>query len=74
MAVRLRRIAAQTIVPGARLDGAAIAVLRPPLTVDNLEGVAARRGAAGETLLYLVSDDNFRTTQRTLLLLFALAE
>ncbi len=74
VAIRLRRIAARTVVPGARLDGAAIAVLRPPLTVDNLEGVAARRSAAGETLLYLVSDDNFNPFQRTLLLLFALTE
>ncbi len=74
VAVRLRRIAAQTIVPGARLEGAAIAVLRPPLTVDNLEGIAARRNAAGETLIYLVSDDNFNPFQRTLLLLFALEE
>ncbi len=72
VAVRLRRIAARTIVPGARLDGAAIAVLSPPLTVDNLEGVAARRTAAGETLIYLVSDDNFNPLQRTLLLVFAL--
>ncbi len=74
VAIRLRRIAAQTIVPGARLDGTAIAVLRPPLTVDNLEGVAVRRTAAGETLLYLVSDDNFRAAQRTLLLMFVLME
>jgi hypothetical protein len=74
VAARLRHIAARTIVPGARLDGTAIAVLRPPLTVDNLEGVAARRGAAGETLIYLVSDDNFNPFQRTLLLLFALRQ
>ena len=74
VAIRLRRIAAQSIVPGARLDGTAIAVLRPPLTVDNLEGVAVRRTESGETLLYLVSDDNFRTAQRSLLLMFALEE
>ncbi len=74
VAIRLRRIAAQTIVPGARLDGTAIAVLRPPLTVDNLEGVAVRRGAAGEILIYLVSDDNFNPLQSTLLLMFALTE
>ena len=74
VAARLRRIAARTIVPGARLDGTAIAVLRPPLTVDNLEGVATRRTAAGETLIYLVSDDNFNLLQRTLLLLFALGQ
>ena len=74
IAIRLRRIAARTIVPGARLDGTVIAVLRPPLTVDNLEGVAARRGESGETLIYLVSDDNFNRLQRTLLLMFALTE
>ena len=74
MAVRLRRISARTIVPGARLEGEAIAVLSPPLTVDNLEGVAARRTAAGETLIYLVSDDNFNPLQRSLLLMFALSE
>ncbi len=74
VAVRLRRVAARTIVPGARLDGTAIAVLHPPLTVDNLEGVAVRRTAVGETLIYLVSDDNFSPLQRSLLLMFALEE
>jgi hypothetical protein len=74
VAVRLRRIAAAAIAPGARLDPEALAVLRPPLTVDNLEGVAARRGSTGETLLYLVSDDNFRPSQRSLLLMFLMAE
>ena len=71
---RLRRIAAAAIVPGATLEGDILAVLRPPLTLDNMEGVAARRTAAGETLVYLVSDDNFRMGQRTLLLVFALSE
>jgi hypothetical protein len=56
------------------LSGTTLAVLRPPMTLDNMEGVAARRTAAGETLLYLISDDNFRAGQRTLLLVFALAE
>ena len=40
--------------------------------MDNFEGIAARRGAAGESLIYLVSDDNFSDKQRTLLLMFAL--
>ncbi len=75
VAVRLQRIAAATIRPGATLRGTTLAVLRPPLTLDNMEGVAARRNAAtGETLLYLISDDNFRPLQRTLLLVFALEE
>jgi hypothetical protein len=72
VAIRLQRIAAARIRPGATLSGTTLAVLRRPLTLDNMEGVAARRGAAGETLLYLISDDNFRPLQRTLLLVFAL--
>jgi len=39
-----------------------------------MEGVAARRGPDGETLVYLISDDNFHILQRTLLLMFALEE
>jgi hypothetical protein len=69
---RLVRIAADAVKPGAVLSGEELAELAPPMNVDNMEGVAARRGANGETLLYLVSDDNFSGLQRTLLLLFAL--
>ncbi len=72
--VRLRRIAAARIVPGALLEGEVIAALAAPRTVDNFEGVAARRSAGGETLVYLVSDDNFKPVQRTLLLMFALED
>jgi cyclophilin family peptidyl-prolyl cis-trans isomerase len=54
-----------------------LAVLTPPLTLDNFEGLAVRKDANG-TFLYLVSDDNFRncedkpgsTCQRTLLMKF----
>ena len=74
VAIRLQRFAAATIRAGATLRGTTLAVLRPPLTLDNMEGVAARRSASGETLLYLISDDNFRAGQRTLLLMFALEE
>jgi hypothetical protein len=74
VAIRLQRIAASAIRPGATLTGETLAVLRAPLTLDNLEGVAARRGLSGETLVYLISDDNFRGLQRTLLLVFAIEE
>lgn len=60
-------------------DGAAktLAVLAPPLGIDNFEGVAVRT-EPGRTFLYLVSDDNFRNCenrpaddcQRTLLMKF----
>ena len=49
-----------------------LAVLAPPLTVDNMEAIAARKNEAGETILYLMSDDNFSSDQRTLLMMFRL--
>lgn len=72
LAVRLARVPGAQIAPGATLTGRELAVLKPPLTLDNFEGIAARRGANGETLLYLLSDDNFSLLQRTLLALFVL--
>ena len=44
--------------------------LAPPLTVDNLEGVAAVARPSGVVRYYLISDDNFSDHQRTLLLAF----
>ena len=40
----------------------------PSMTVDNFEGISARRGPDGRTVLYILSDDNFNRQQRTLLL------
>jgi hypothetical protein len=39
-----------------------------PWPIDNMEGIALVRRAGKPPLLYLVSDDNFSVTQRTLLL------
>ena len=48
-----------------------IAALAPPITLDNFEGLAVRE--EGErTFLYFVSDDNFSSDQRTLLVKFEL--
>jgi hypothetical protein len=47
--------------------------ISPPLTVDNFEGVSAVRAASGATRIYVVSDNNFSSRQRTLLLAFDLA-
>ncbi|MEP0191669.1 MAG: esterase-like activity of phytase family protein [Erythrobacter sp.] len=48
-----------------------LATFRPPLSVDNFEGLAIRQ--EGErTFLYIVSDDNFSGSQRTLLMKFEL--
>ncbi|MET3528493.1 esterase-like activity of phytase family protein [Phenylobacterium koreense] len=48
----------------ARLD------LSRPYTVDNFEALAAVPAANGTTRFYLLSDDNFQSSQRTLLLAF----
>ena len=70
----IRRVRDDDIVPGAVLDGEILARFIPPITVDNMEGIATRQGENGETLIYLVSDDNFSPLlQRTLLLMFELA-
>ncbi len=73
-AARIRRIAKDAIRPGAGLDGKELATLTWPLSIDNMEGIAAREGERGETLVYLVSDDNFKFVQRTLLLMFELTD
>jgi hypothetical protein len=44
--------------------------LQRPMTVDNFEGIAAVPGPAGTIRFYLLSDDNFSSGQRTLLLAF----
>jgi hypothetical protein len=48
----------------ARMD------LALPMTVDNFEGVTSVPGAGGARRFYLMSDDNARASQRTLLLAF----
>jgi hypothetical protein len=72
--VRLRRIALAAIRPGAVVDGPSLFEADLGHEIDNLEGVSVHRSAAGETVLTLVSDDNFSMLQRTLLLQFVLAE
>ncbi len=71
--MELRRIPRSAFVDGAVVDGEVVATLFGGPTVDNMEGVSARRGPNGETLVYVVSDDNFNAPlQRTLLMMFEL--
>lgn len=69
---RLRRIEAKAIGPGARVDGETLYESEASHQVDNMEGLAVHR-EGGETVLSLISDNNFSALQRTLLLEFALA-
>lgn len=70
---RVMRFDAAQLKPGATVKPEELARLAAPYAVDNLEGMAATKGARGETLLWLISDDNFNRLQRNILLLFELA-
>jgi hypothetical protein len=73
LASRISRLAAAEIRPGATLAGREIAVLQTPVLHENFETIAAA-ARDGETLIYLLSDDNYLPLlQRTLLVMFALA-
>lgn len=65
---RLVRIPAATIRPDAILDGRDVAEIGPPMISDNFEGLAIEAAPDGGTYVYLISDDNRVTLQRTLLL------
>lgn len=67
--VRGNRILVQILPPEALVPIAAF-TLQPPLAVDNFEGVATRPLPDGRTRLYLIADDNFNDSQRTLLFAF----
>ncbi len=70
--VRLVRVPQNAVAGGRRVEGYEIAQLKSPVTTENFEGVSIRRGNAGETLVYILSDDNFNPRQRTLLFMFGL--
>lgn len=71
--MRIRRVAQRTIVPGAVLDGRVLVQADLGYQIDNMEGIAVHSNAQGETIITVISDDNFSPIQRTLLLQFALA-
>jgi hypothetical protein len=68
--IAVRRIDASQVKPGATLDGEEIASFTMRENIDNMEGISLRTGAHGETLLYIISDDNYNPIERTLLLMF----
>ena len=55
----------------AVVEATPIAVLKSPLLVDNMEGLAITREGE-QIIIWLISDDNFNIFQRTLLMKFAL--
>ncbi|MDO9441813.1 MAG: esterase-like activity of phytase family protein [Beijerinckiaceae bacterium] len=72
--IRIRRIALASIVPGATVDGPSIFDADLGQEIDNFEGLEVHVTEDGDTVLTLVSDDNFSMLQRTLLMQFTLVE
>jgi hypothetical protein len=72
--MRIRKIALADIKPGAVLDGPVLILADRANQIDNMEALSVHRNAAGETILTIISDDNFNPLQRTILLRFALVQ
>ena len=72
--IRIRRIALKSLAPGAVVDGPSIFDADLGQEIDNMEGIDSYVTPEGDTVLTLVSDDNFSLIQRTLLLQFTLVE
>ncbi len=73
--MRLRHVRAADIRAGALLDGEVLIEADMTSEIDNMEALALSRNARGQTVLTIMSDDNFNTMlQRNLLLQFTLME
>jgi hypothetical protein len=66
--LRGNRVELRILEPDGRI--AASALLANPLSVENFEGLAAVPQGDGGVRFYVISDDNFSRSQRTLLLAF----
>ncbi len=72
--IRLLLLESSGLTPGARLRPIELARIEPPATIDNMEAVAVGTGPNGESLIYLMSDNNYNDDQRTLLMQFELLD
>jgi hypothetical protein len=74
VAVRIRRLPLASLKEGTLVDGPSLFEADLAYQIDNMEGLGVHRNAHGDTVLTLVSDDNFSVIQRNLLLQFTLVE
>jgi hypothetical protein len=70
--IRVRKIPIAQVAPGALVDGPTLFEGDLGHQIDNMEGITVHR-SGGETVVTMISDNNFSGLQRTLLLQFALA-
>jgi hypothetical protein len=69
-AMRIDRLPLAGIKPDALVDGKSLIEADLAYQIDNLEGIAVHRNASNETIITMISDDNFSVIQRNLLLQF----
>ena len=74
VAMRLRRIPAETIRPGGIADGPVLLEADMGYQIDNMEALDVWQRSDGATMISLMSDDNRSFLQRNLYLEFRLLE
>ena len=71
--MRLRLISADELRPGRVIEGETLIFSDMSYEIDNMEAVAVHKASSGETVITLMSDDNYnKFLQRNLLLQFTL--
>lgn len=71
IAIRIRRVPISSLKEGVVVDGRTMIEADLAYEIDNMEGISIHRTTGGETIITIVSDDNFSVLQRNLLLQFA---
>ena len=72
MCMRIRRIKAEDIRPGAVVDGEVLIDADMSYQIDNMEGLDVMQLPDGDIRIVIVSDDNHSILQRNLMLEFRL--
>ena len=72
VSARLMLLSSKEIEASTTLTSQLLVDLDSPLPLDNFEGLAQITGRNRETLIYIISDNNYSSLQRTLLLMFEL--
>lgn len=73
VAAALTIVDPRDIVAGQIVPSKLVAVLKPPLNIDNMEALSVER-IDGKTIIWIASDDNFNPLQQSLLMKFVLKE
>ena len=70
--MRIRRVRAGELASGKPIQGEVLLDVDSSANIDNMEGIAAHQDETGQTIITLISDNNFRFFQRNILLQFAM--